>query len=138
MIINYNIQHTCSGVVQKATSNIYVFVTVKLHMSISKRRIQWTFVIANMTSKKFLATSNNFYIPIILSHDNFYNIPWYIEYCFLRIPRYIDWKHKKRVLLSNLVIKQCFQFPNLNVVYFEHSSRSNLSNIRFQPSNLNS
>ena len=31
-----------------------------------------------------------------------------------------------------------FPFPNLNVIYFERSSRSNLSNIKFQRSNLNS
>ena len=96
LIINYNIQYTCCGVVQKVSSKMYVLLTVTLHMSVSKRRIiQWTFVIANMTSNKFSATSKNFHSPIILGHDNSYNIPWYIKYRFLRIPRYIDQKNKK-------------------------------------------
>ena len=86
---------------------MYAFVTVTLHVSISKRRVQWTFVIANMTSNKFFATSKTFDRPITLDHDNSYNIPWYIEYRFLRITRYID--KKKQVLLSNLVIEQCFR-----------------------------
>ena len=111
LIINYNIQYTCWGLVLKVSSKMYVIVTVTLHMSISKRRIQWTFVIANMTSNKFSATSKNFHSPIILGLDNSYNIPWYIEYRVLRIPRYIDQKNKKKqVLLSNLVIEQCFHF----------------------------
>ena len=112
LIIYYNIQHTCWGLVQKASSKTYVFIAVTLHMSMSKRRIQWTFVIANMTSNKFFATSNNFHSPIILGHGNSYNtILWYIEYHFLRIPHYIDQKKlKKEILLSNLVIEQCFHF----------------------------
>ena len=110
LIINYNPQYTCWGLVQKVSSKMYVFVTVTLHMLISERRIQWTFVIANMTSNKFSATSKNFHSPIILGLDNSYNIPWYIEYRVLRIPRYIDQKKKKQVLLSNLVIEQCFHF----------------------------
>ena len=111
LIINYNIQYTCWGLVLKVSSKMYVIVTVTLHMSISKRHIQWTFVIANMTSNKFSATSKNFHSPIILGLDNSYNIPWYIEYRVLRIPRYIDQKNKKKqVLLSNLVIEQCFHF----------------------------
>ena len=111
LIINYNIQHICWGLVQKASSKMYVFVTVTLHMPISKRHIQWTFVTANMTSNKLLATSNNFHSTIILGHDNSYNIPWYIEYRFFRIPRYINQKNKKKqVLLSNLGIEQCFHF----------------------------
>ena len=111
LTINYNIQYTCWRLVQKVSSKMYVFVTVTLHMLISERRIQWTFVIANMTSNKFSATSKNFHSPIILGLDNSYNIPWYIEYRVLRIPRYIDQKNKKKqVLLSNLVIEQCFHF----------------------------
>ena len=111
LIINYNIQHRCWGLVQKASSKMYVFTTVTLHMSISKRCIQWTFVMANMTSNKFPATSNNFHSPIILDNDNSYNILWYIKYCFLRIPCYINKKPpKKQVLLSNLVMEQCFHF----------------------------
>ena len=139
LIIYYNIQHTCWGLVQKASSKKSVFVTVTLHMSISKRRIQWTFVIANMTSNKFFATSNNFHSPIILGHDNSYNIPWYIEYRFLRIARYIVQNTlKKTGPFIKFSYWTVFPFPNLNVVYFERSSRSNLSNIKFQRSNLNS
>ena len=131
-IINYNIQHTCWGLVQNGSSKMYVFMTVTLHISTFKRWIQWTFVIANITSNKFLATSNNFHSPIILDHDNSYNIHWYIEYCFLRIPCYNDRKNKKTGLFIKLSYWAVFPFPNLNVVYFEHLSRSNLSNIKFQ------
>ena len=80
---------------EKSSSKMCVFVTVTINMLISKRRIQWTFVIANMTSSKFSATSKNFHSPIILGHDNSYNITWYIEYRVLRILRYIDQKNKK-------------------------------------------
>ena len=67
---------------QKASSKMYVFVTVILLMSISKRLIQWIFVIANVTSNKFSAISKNFRSPIIIGLDNSYiiPIPWYIEY----------------------------------------------------------
>ena len=88
---------------------MYAFVTVTLHISISKSRVQWTFVIANMTSNKFSVISKTVHSPIILDRDNSYNVPWYIEYRFLRITRYIDQKNKKQVLLSNLVIEQCFR-----------------------------
>ena len=74
---------------------MYVFVKVTLLMSISKRRIPWTFVIAKVASNKFSATSKNFHSPIILGHGNSYNISWYIEYRVLQIPRYIDQKNKK-------------------------------------------
>ena len=40
------------------------FVKVTLHVSISKRRVQWTFVIANVTSNKFFA---NISFLIVLS-----------------------------------------------------------------------
>ena len=59
---------------QKASGKMYVFVTVTLFTSISKRRIQWTFVIANVTSSKFSAASKNFHSPIILGLDNAYNL----------------------------------------------------------------
>ena len=111
LIINYNIQYNCWGLLQKASSKMYAFVTVTLHISISKRRVQWTFVIANMTSNKFFVISKTVHSPITLDHDNSYNIPWYIEYRFLRITRYID--QKKQVLLSNLVIEQCFRIWTL-------------------------
>ena len=123
---------------QKASSKMYAFVTVTLFMSISKRRIQWTFVIANVTSNKFSATSKNFHSPIILSLDNSCNIGWYIEYRILQIPRYIDQKNKKTGPFIKFSYRTVFLFPNLNVVYFERSSRSNFSNIKFQGSNLNS
>ena len=122
---------------QKAISKMYVFMTVTLLMSISKRRIQCSLVIANVTSNKISATSKNFHSPIILGHDNSYNIPWYIEYRVLRIPRYIDQKNKKTGSFIKFSYRTVFPFPNLNVVYFERSSRSNLSNIKFQGSNLN-
>ena len=138
LIINYNIQHTCWEFVQKASSKMYVFVTVTLHLSISKRRIQWTFVIANVTSNKFVATSNEFHSPIILGHGNSYNTPLHIKYYFLRIPCYIDQKNKKTGSFVKFSYWTVFPFPNSNVVYFERSSRSNLSNIKFQRSNLNS
>ena len=95
LIINYNIQYNCWGLLQKASSKMYAFVTVTLHISISKRRVQWTFVTANMTSNKFFVISKTVHSPITLDHDNSYNIPWYIEYRFLRITRYIDQKNKK-------------------------------------------
>ena len=117
---------------------MYVFVTVTLLISISKRRIQWTFVIANVTSNKFSATSKNFDSPIILGHGSSYNIPCYIEYRVLRIPRYIDQKNKKTGSFIKFSYRTVFPSPNLNVVYFERSNRSNLSNIKFQGSNLNS
>ena len=124
---------------KKASSKMYVFMTVTLHTSISKRGIQWTFVIANMTSNKFLFTSNNFHSSIILGHKNSYNIPWYSEYRFLRIPRYINQKNfKKTGAFIKFSYWTAFPFPNLNVVYFELSSCSNLSNIKFQRGNLNS
>ena len=93
---NYNIQYKCWGLLRKVSSKTYVFVTVALHFSISKRRVQWTFVIANMTSNKFFATSKTFHSPITLDHGNSYNIRWYIEYRFLRITPYIDPKKKKK------------------------------------------
>ena len=113
MIINFNIQYNCWGLLQKASSKMYAFVTVTLHISISKSRVQWTFVIANMTSNKFSVISKTVHSPIILDRDNSYNVPWYIEYRFLRITRYIDQKNKKQVLLSNLVIEQCFRIWTL-------------------------
>ena len=123
---------------QKVSSKMFVFLTVTLHISVSKRHIiQWTFVIATMTSNKFSATSKNFHSPIILGHDNSYNIPWYIKYRVLRIPRYIDQKNKKTGCFVKFSYRTVFPFPNLNVVYFKRSSRSNLSNIKFQRSNLN-
>ena len=137
-MISYNIQRTCWGLVQKASSKMNVFVTVTLHMSVDNRRIQWTFVIANMTSNKFFTTSNNFHNPIILGYNIFYNILWYIEYRFSRIPRYIDQKNKKTGPFIKFSYWTLFPFPNLNVAYFERSSRTNLSNIKFQRSNLNS
>ena len=56
-----NIQYICWGLLQKTSSKMYVFLTATLHISISKRRVQWTFVIANMTSNKFFATLTTFH-----------------------------------------------------------------------------
>ena len=50
-----------------------------------------------MSSNKFFATSKTFHSPVATGQDNSYNLPWYIEYRFLRIPRYIDQKNKKAV-----------------------------------------
>ena len=96
---------------QKAISKMYVFMTVTLLMSISKRRIQCSLVIANVTSNKISATSKNFHSPIILGHDNSYNILWYIEYRVLGIPRYIDQKNKKTGSFINFSYQTvCFHF----------------------------
>ena len=107
LIINYNIQYKCWGFLEKASSKMYVFVTVTLHISISKRCVQWTFVIENMTSNKFFAALKTFHSPITLNHDN-YNIPWYIEYRFLRITRYIDQKKYSTLFISKVRIPVIF------------------------------
>ena len=52
---------------QKANSKMYVFVTVTLLMSISKRRIQRTFVIANMTSTNSSLHQIIFTVPSFLA-----------------------------------------------------------------------
>ena len=137
LIINYSIQHTCWGLVQKTSSKMYVFVTVTLHMSISKKRIQWTFVIANMTSNKFLATSNNFHSPIILGHDNSSKYLDISSTAFYKFHA-ISIKKTKTGPFIKFSYWTVFPFPNLNVAYIELSSRSNLSNVKFQRSNLNS
>ena len=134
LIINYNPQYTCWGLVQKVSSKMYVFVTVTLHMLISERRIQWTFVIANMTSNKFSATSKNFHSPIILGHVNSYNIPSYIEHRFLWIPRYIDQKN-----LKNRSFYQIYLLNSVSITKFEGCFfRTFESHIKFQSRNLNS
>ena len=121
---------------QEASSKMYVFVTVTLLMSISKRRTHWTFVIANVTTNSLL--QKNFTVRSILAMT--------ILTIYLRISSTAFYefyvisirKIKKQVLLSNLVMETVFPFPDLNIVYFERSSRSNLSNIKFQSSDLNS
>ena len=125
LIINYNIQYICWGLLHKASSKIYVLW-----------QLHYIFQYLKVTSNEFFATSKTFHSPITLGHDISYDIPWYFEYRFVRIPRYIDQKNKK----TGPFIKFSYWtvFPNLNVVYFEGSSRSNLSNIKFQRSNLNS
>ena len=87
---------------------------------------------------KFSATTKNFHSPVILGHNSSYNILWYIEYPILQIPRYIDQKDKKTGSFIKFSYRTVFLFPNLNVVYFERSTRSNLSNIKFQVNRLNS
>ena len=116
---------------------MYVFVTVTLLMSISKRRTHWTFVIANVTTNSLLH-QKNFTVPSFLAMT--------ILTIYLRISSTAFYefyvksirKIKKQVLLSNLVMETVFPFPNLNIVYFERSSLSNLSNIKFQSSDWNS
>ena len=110
LIVYCNIQHTFWGLAQKACrKTYYVFVALTLHMSIYKRRIQWTFVIASMTSNKFFARSDNFHSVIILGYGNSYNISLYIALRFYEF-HVISIRKKTQVLLSNLVIKQYFLF----------------------------
>ena len=122
---------------QKANSKMYVFVTVTLLMSISKRRTHWTFVIANVTTNSLLH-QKNFTVPSSLAMT--------ILTIYLRISSTAFYefhvisirKIKKTGSFIKFSYRTVFPFPNLNVVYFERSSRSNLSNIKFQSSNLNS
>ena len=140
LIINYNIQYTCWGLVQKVSSKMYVFVTVTLHISISKRRIQWTFVIANMTSNKFSATLKNFHSPIILRAMTVLKIYLGISVPLFTNSTFISIKTppKKTGPFIKFSYWIVFPFPILKVVYFERSSGSNRLNIKFQCSNLNS
>ena len=121
---------------QEASSKMYVFVTVTLLMSISKRRTHWTFVIANVTTNSLLHqknfTGSSFLAMTILTIYLRISSTAFYEFYVISIR-----KIKKQVLLSNLVMETVFPFPNLNVVYFERSSRSNLLNIKFESSNLN-
>ena len=122
---------------QEASSKMYVFVTVTLLMSISKRRIHWTFVIMNVTINSLL-------------HQKIFTVPSFLAMTILTIYLGISStafyefhvisirKIKKTGSFIKFSYRTVFPFPNLNVVYFERSSRSNLSNIKFQSSNLNS
>ena len=122
---------------QEASSKMYVFVTVTLLMSISKRRTHWTFVIANVTTNSLLHQKNvavpSFLAMIILTIYLRISSTAFYEFHVTSIR-----KIKKTGSFIKFSYRAVFSFPNLNFVYFERSSRSNLSNIKFQSSNLNS
>ena len=123
---------------QEASSKMYVFVTVTLLMSISKRRTHWTFVIANVTTNSLLH-QKNFTVPPFLAMKIltiYLGISSTAFYEFYVISIRKIKKTGSFIKFSYRTV--LFPFPNLNVVYFERSSRSNLSNIKFQSSNLNS
>ena len=138
LIMNYNIQHTYWGLVQKVSSKMYVFVTVTLLMSISKRRIQRTFVIANMTSTNSSLHQIFFTVPSFLAMTIFTIYLGISSTTFYEFHVTSIKKTKKTGPLIKVSYRTVFPFPNLNLVYFERSSRSNLSNIKFQRSNSNS
>ena len=122
---------------QEASSKMYVFVTVTLLMLISKRRTHWTFVIANVTTNSLLHQKNvavpSFLAMIILTIYLRISSTAFYEFHVTSIR-----KIKKTGSFIKFSYRAVFSFPNLNFVYFERSSRSNLSNIKFQSSNLNS
>ena len=124
---------------QKTSSKMYVFVTVTLLMSISKRRIQWTFVIANVTTNSMLHqkifTVTSFLATTILTIYLGISCTAFYEFHVTSVRKK---KKKKTGSFIKFSYGTVFPFPNLNFVYFERSSRSNLSNIKFQGSNLNS
>ena len=94
---------------QEASSKMYFFVTVTILMLISKTRIHWTFVIANVTINSLL-------------HQKIFTVPPFLAMTVLAIYLGISTttfyefhvisirKIKKEVLLSNLVIERCFHF----------------------------
>ena len=132
------IQYTCWGLLQEASSKMYVFVTVTLLMSISKRLTHLTFVIANVITNSLLH-QKNFTFPSYLAMKIlaiYFGISSTAFYEFQVISIRKIKKTGSFIKFSYRTV--LFPFPNLNVVYFERSSRSNLSNIKFQSSNLNS
>ena len=122
---------------QEASSKMYVFVTVTLLMSISKRRTHWTFVIANVTTNSLLH-QKNFTVPSFLAMTILTIYLGISSTAFYEFHVISIRKIKKTGSFIKFSYRTVFPFPNLNVVYFERSSRSNLSNIKFQSSNLNS
>ena len=119
---------------------MYVFVTVTLLMSISKRRTHWTFVIANVTTNSLLHQKNfidpSFLPMTILTIYLGISSTAIYEFHVISIRKT---KKKQTGSFINFSYRTLVsQFPNLNVVYFERLSRSNLSNTKFQSSNLNS
>ena len=119
---------------QEASSKMYVFVTVTLLMSISKTRIHWIFVVTtnSLLHQKIFTVPSFLAMTILTIYLGISSTAFY-EFHVISIR-----KIKKQVLLSNLVMETVFPFPNLNIVYFERSSLSNLSNIKFQSSDWNS
>ena len=122
---------------QKASSKMYVFVKVTLLLSISKRHVQWTFVIANVTTN-FLLHQKIFTVPSFLTMTILTIYLGISSTAFYEFHVISIRKIKKTGSFIKFSYRTVFPFPNLNVVYFERSSRSNLSNIKFQSSNLNS
>ena len=122
---------------QEASSKMYVFVTVTLLMSISKRRTHRTFVIANLTTNS-LPHQKNFTVPSFLAMTILTMYLGISSTVFSEFHVISIRKIKKAGSFIKFSYRTVFPFPNLNVVYFERSSRSNLSNIKSQSSNLNS
>ena len=122
---------------QEASSKMYVFVTVTLLMSISKRRTHWTFVIANVTTNSLLH-QKNFTVPSFLAMTILTIYLGISSTAFYEFHVISIRKIKKTGSFIKFSYRTVFPFPNLNVVYFKRSSRINLSNIKFQSSNLNS
>ena len=122
---------------QEASSKMYVFVTVTLLMSISKRRTHWTFVIANVTTNSLLH-QKNFTVPSFLAMTILTIYLGISSTAFYEFHVISIRKIKKTGSFIKFSYRTVFPFPNLNVVYFKRSSRSNLWNIKFQGSSLNS
>ena len=122
---------------QETSSKMYVFVTVTLLMSISKRRTHWTFVIANVTTNSLLH-QKNFTVPSFLAMTILTIYLGISSTAFYEFHVISIRKIKKTSCFIKFSYRTAFPFPNLNVVYFERSSCSNFSNIKFQISNSNS
>ena len=122
---------------QETSSKMYVFVTVTLLMSISKRRTHWTFVIANVTTNSLLH-QKNFTVPPFLAMAILTIYLGISSTAFYEFHVISIRKIKRTVSFIEFSYRTVFPFPNLSFVYFERSSRSNLSNAKFQSSNLNS
>ena len=115
---------------QEASSKMYVFVTVTLLMSISKRRTHWTFVIANVTTDSLLH-QKSFTVPSFLAMTILTIYLGISSTAFYELHVISIRKIKKAGCVIKFSYRTVFPFPNLNVVYFERSSCSNFSNIKF-------
>ena len=85
---------------------MYVFVTVTLLMSISKTRIHWIFVVTtnSLLHQKIFTVPSFLAMTILTIYLGISSTAFY-EFHVISIR-----KIKKQVLLSNLVIEQCFHF----------------------------
>ena len=113
LIINYNIQYTGWGLLQKVSSKMFVFVIVTVHISISIRRVQRTFVIANTTRNKFFATSKNF--------QSYHSWPWqFLQYTLVYwVPLFTNstlYRPKKYKIRS---FYQCWLLNSVSISEFE-------------------